>query len=41
MLNQVKKEKTNEKPKPNRGHDGPFWKDIQMIKGQETSTSDF
>ena len=33
MLNQVKKEKTNEKPKPNRGHDGPFWKDIQMIKG--------
>jgi len=34
MHNQVKKEKTNEKPKPNTGgHDKPFWKDIQMTKG--------
>jgi hypothetical protein len=41
MLDQVKKEKTNEEPKPNtRGHDRPFWKDIPKTKGQETSTSD-
>ena len=41
MLNQVKKKKWNEKPKPNiGGHDRQFWKDIQMTKGQETSTSD-
>jgi hypothetical protein len=34
-------EKKNEKPKPNTGgHDKPFWKYIQMTKGQETSTSD-
>jgi len=38
----MKKTKTKRKsPSPIlRGHDRQFWKDIQMTKGQETSTGD-
>jgi hypothetical protein len=39
--NQMKKTKTKREPKPNtRGHDRQFWKDNQMTKDQQTSTSD-